>query len=322
MEYRELTFASVNDPALAEIATLLSSEWTGFSPASLYRKYAGNPHALPGTAHFICVYDEGSLVAANGYLPARFRIGNRSVLGVQDCDSFVKAECRGKGIFSGLVRRAEASYGAMGYDFLYGFPNVFSRGAYEKLGWTFVRDIDYVGKPLLLAPQTRGQTTRAGLRIEPISVEAAAVLESYPENEVRLELGKDFAAWRFPAARGLYEAFLATDSRGECAHAITAYNEDSGALKICVLGGSSSEARIALLRQLGRRMGRRVKRILACAPNDSSELSEYRRAGFLTPSIMRFVKHSTTTLICKELSDRSAPTDLSWRIQYADYDTI
>lgn len=325
MEYRELSFSSPTEPVLAEIATLLSTEWSGFTAESLYAKYAGNPHALPGTAHFICVYDGGRLVAANGYIPSRFRIGERVTLGVQDCDSFVRAECRGKGVFSALVRRAEAYFEGLGYDFLFGFPNAFSTGAYEKLGWTDVREVAYEGKPILFGSAGSGRAARGargGIRVERISLEAAAALESYPAGEGRLELSPAYAAWRFPATRGSYEASLASAPGGDRAWAITGYDTATKALRICALGGATGPARVGLLRALGRQASRPLARIQACAPLDAAELADFRRAGFLPPALMRRIRRSTTKLICRTLGGRDAILASPWRIQYADFDTV
>lgn len=323
MEYRELEFTRGDDPVLGEIAGLLSTEWKGFSATSLHSKYVGNPHALPGTAHFICVYDGGRLVAANGYIPSRFRMGNKTLLGVQDCDSFVRAECRGKGIFSALVRRAEDYFSRQGYDFLYGFPNEFSRGAYEKLGWETLREIGYVGKPCFQRAGGASFPAREGrVHIERIPIEAAASLEDHGEDEMGLDLDPEYATWRFPASRGDYAAYLATDPSGQCAHAITAYDAESQALRICSLGGASLEARIFLLRSLGRVSGRKVSRIQACASPNAEEARGYSRAGFLPPSLMRLIKRSSSLLIRKPLTVPGGVSDKAWRIQYADYDTI
>jgi len=321
-ELRALRFDNPDAPELAEVAALLNTEWSGFSPALLFAKYGGNPRAPEGAAHFVGAYADGALVAANGYIPARYRAGGSSLLGVQDCDSFVRSDWRGKGVFSRIVAWSEQHYRAAGCDFLYGFPNENSFRAYEKAGWTIGRLVDYVAKPMVpfIERSILGAAARKGYVIEPVGLDE--VPDEVPEDpgaSLALDLGEGYARWRFSRERGAYRAWRAGDGAGRSAWAVARYDGGRGA-RIMASGGDVGLLSLALRAAT---LGEGRERLaIACQPAEEARSGAFRRAGFLGPRLTAFVKRRTMRLVYRSFNPGVGDLSRLLDLQYADYDTV
>lgn len=322
IELKPLRLASPDDPALAALASLFGTEWTGFSPALLYAKYAGNPFAPTGAANFVAAYSGGELVAANGYIPARYRAGDTTLLGVQDCDSFVRADWRGKGVFSRIVAWSEEHYRAAGCDFLYGFPNENSFRAYEKAGWTIGRLVEYTAKPVvpILERLALSAADRKGLVVEPVAVAALPGGESrHDGGALELDLGGGYARWRFAEERGDYEAWRVRDREGRIAWAVTRRDGGRG-IRIMSVGGDTNLLPFALRAAILGPSGERLA--IACHPVDHARARAFRLAGFLGPRITSLVKRRTMRLVYKNFNSGTGDLSCLLDLQYADYDTV
>lgn len=352
MEVREVFFTSENDPLLARIVGLFSTEWSGFEAASLYRKYADNPAAKADTPHFLCVFDGEDLVAANGYIPALYTGPEGSLACVQDCDSFVAKAYRKQGLFSAVIERAEKIFTERGYDVLYGFPNSRSFKAYSNAGWTHNRDIVYTMR--LLDPRSgfsRRTKARASALLKPLAsllyacfqrsarsgaakwrargyTEEALEGGSYRDDPASrdgifaLELYPSYVAWRFPRERGRYTTIRASGGAGRGGEVLLKSEEGKSTVRLLALSGESAESRRAALAFACDRFSRSATKILACAPIDEGELREFRTAGFLSPRLTSRLWGMRTPFVYKCLRPGLDLGRAAWRVQFSDYDTV
>lgn len=315
--------AGPGDPVLRDLAALYSEEWTGFSPELLWAKYGNNPQAPAGLPPFLAVYADGRLAAANGYIATRFIGGERPLVGVQDCDSYVGRAYRGKGIFSKLIKECERVYAAAGADFIYGYPNENSFGSYRRLDWGIGRAADYRGKAYLgpLGASYRA-ADRAALRRaraggwEIVPADPAALPAAAPgAGLVAQDTDGPYLAWRLAPGRGPYRAALARRGAQE---GWAAWRVAEGGLKVMALGGDAQGSALAL------RYAAAGLRGLAQAvePLDPARAAALGAAGYMPAALMRLMKKRTMTVVwralAKDLPDLGRILDLS----YADFDTV
>lgn len=130
--------------------------------------------------------------------PARFKIGDADVLGVQSIDTLTDHRHRGKGLFKKL---AVSTYGRCtddGVALVYGFPNGSSAfGFFERLGWTKLDPVPFLVRPLRLGYLAR----RAGLPAsviarmpDPPIVLSEPILSGTQDLRVILDFDEEFDA--------------------------------------------------------------------------------------------------------------------------------
>jgi GNAT superfamily N-acetyltransferase len=330
LEFRPIRFDAPTDQALKDITELYLEEWTGFSPETLYAKYAGNPQA-PGTfPYFLGVYIDGKLAGANGYIATNFTSGGERYLGVQDCDSYVGKAYRGQGIFGKLIRECERLFAELGADFLFGYPNENSFGSYQRLGWTIGRHIDYQGKAyvgplgaMMLARDKAALRTaeRQGYELRELDPAAlgseGADLRGLGDHLAGQYVDGSYLAWRLRAERARYKAVLV---RKDTQSSWVAWRQDEGSIKIMALGGQSAGMALAL-RSACISLGGRG-RAQACSPLSEPAALAFRAAGFMGPTLMRMIKKRTMRVVYKALGTRTPDVGNLLDVQYADFDTV
>lgn len=350
MEFREIRFQGPEDPSLSSISSLLNEEWTGFSPEQLFRKYSGNPVEKDESPHFICMYENGVLAAANGYLPVEYHDGDRILYGVQDCDSYVARAFRKRGYFTELVKQAESRYRGYGYDFIFGFPNKKSLKTYQNLGWEQGAEMRFAVRilnPSLIQPQNNtrwamvllrpgfkvwnavlGTRLRASLRRFRKSgykfeeLPAEAYKEKVPkDSRFRLRLGTDYLRWRFGGSKNKYSTIQADGPSGE-SRILISFEAERRILRILAIDGTSEEARSAALCFLSHTWKDKVSRIRAWVSDPEDRERDYPAAGFLNPRLVDSFFGVSLNFLYKDLSGHSIPVGSRWYLRYVDSDTV
>lgn len=83
------------------------------------------------------IEQEGKIVAFNGYLPRKIKVGERRIWALQSFDTVTDPDCRGRGLFGQLQQLIYQEVKKAGIPWLYGWTSeigfkVFTR----KVGWT------------------------------------------------------------------------------------------------------------------------------------------------------------------------------------------
>lgn len=349
MEFREIRFQSPEDPALVEISSLLNEEWTGFSPAKLYKKYSGNPVEKEGTPHFICAYENDVLAAVNGYIPAVYQDRNRVLLGVQDCDSYVARAFRKRGLFTELVKQAEVRFTGYGYDFLFGFPNKKSLKTYQNLGWKQGAEMRFAmsllnlslvnsginrGWARLLKPVFWLLKTMQGLQLN-ASVRrflklgytfSVIPVEEYQEkstddSRLHLRLETEYLRWRFGGSGNQYEAIRCRGPSGE-AQILYSFEAERKILRVLAIDGASKKARSAALCFLSYAWKDKVSRIRAWVSDPEDRERDFPSAGFLDSRIVDRYFGVSLFFLYKDLAGDRIPVGSRWYLRYVDSDTV
>lgn len=117
-----------------------------FSPALWVWKHVQNPFE---SSRFWSAWDSDQLIGTRPLWAWRLKLGIEKVVAFQCVDTAVSAAYRGRGVFSGLVRRMLEDIDNV---LIFNFPNSNSFPGYMKLGWvalsglrTFVRPLSFGG---------------------------------------------------------------------------------------------------------------------------------------------------------------------------------
>lgn len=99
-----------------------------------------------GKSFFFGVFDNDNLIAMNAFMPMQFVYKNKLYNVVESCESAVALDYRNRGIFSKIIKYAEAWLASHNYDFIVGFPNINSYPGFMKLGWEVLAVMEHFGK--------------------------------------------------------------------------------------------------------------------------------------------------------------------------------
>ena len=140
-------------------------------PENWLRKHYGNPASAE--PKLFGAFDGEKLVGINGFLEMNYAYGNVKFRVVQSCDTAVDPDYRGRGIFTKLIRSAEAEFRDQGYDAMIGFPNFNSHPGFLKMGW-----LEMLRSSKLFLPANVRNMIRhmKGIDLTPVSNAAAWVL--------------------------------------------------------------------------------------------------------------------------------------------------
>jgi GNAT superfamily N-acetyltransferase len=80
---------------------------------------------------------EGKIVAFNGYLPRKIKVGNKMIWALQSFDTATDPDCRGFGLFGKLQELIYAEMRKAGIPWLYGWASEIGFKVFtQKVGWT------------------------------------------------------------------------------------------------------------------------------------------------------------------------------------------
>lgn len=105
--------------------------------------FSANPYP------FAVARAEGDIVGVSAYIWSRMQFGAGNGQSCQAVDSFVRADMRGRGIFSALARAYDAHACRSGADLVWGLPNDNAAPAwFGGLGWHNHGQVPFLIKPL------------------------------------------------------------------------------------------------------------------------------------------------------------------------------
>ncbi len=99
-----------------------------------HQKHYMNP--LSKASNVFCAIEGERIIGLSTYVPLQYIYQNTIYSAIQPCDVCVDPAYQGRGIFTGILKYAEAYYADQGWDVMITFPNNKSYGAFIKLGWT------------------------------------------------------------------------------------------------------------------------------------------------------------------------------------------
>jgi GNAT superfamily N-acetyltransferase len=219
MKWNDYQFSTYTDEDIAEILTLVSALWG--NNASLNHdyftwKHRSNPF-LTGDIGIVAKY-AGRVIGFLGYVPAEYIVDNNRFMILQQCDTVVHPEHRGKGLFSAMSRAGLQMYGSE-YKYVVNFTsNYVTAGGLLKLGWqplTTVRYLRRLSLPNLLKSRLfpASCTTLIPGRFEDIEVSdkirasdfsGAGVTGDYAEGKICLNKTLALLEWRLSKPRATY----------------------------------------------------------------------------------------------------------------------
>lgn len=107
--------------------------------------YKNNPSGDP----VIWVAENGDkIIGHRAYIPAKVKLGSKTVIAGQAINTATAAEYRRRGIFSELISESLIEANERGWAFIYNFPNEYSYPGYLKAGWDNVCKISRLIKVL------------------------------------------------------------------------------------------------------------------------------------------------------------------------------
>ncbi len=118
---------------LNEVATANTTE------ADWLYKHRDNP--LSKGYHVFGAVNNDGIIGLNGFMSMDFQIENHVFQAVQSCDSAVKTNYQGKGVFTKIIKESERFYKNLHVDLMFGFPNKNSYPGFIKLGWLHMLDV-------------------------------------------------------------------------------------------------------------------------------------------------------------------------------------
>lgn len=99
-----------------------------------------------GESIFVGVFDNQCLVAMNAYMPIYYTYNTEVLKALESCESAVNINYRHQGLFSKIMIFMEEWAQEQGYDFLVGYPNIYSYPGFIKLGWEVVNTVEAYGR--------------------------------------------------------------------------------------------------------------------------------------------------------------------------------
>ena len=160
----------------------------------------------------------GSVVGFLGYVPAEYKIGNNKFMILQQSDTVVHPEHRGKGLFSTLSKTGMQMYGGE-YKFIVNYTsNYITSTGLLKLGWQPLATINYLRRLNLLnlIRNTLSSANRVALNpgkcgdievsdiIRSSDIFSAGIATCYSEKKISLNKIPDFLEWRLSNPRARY----------------------------------------------------------------------------------------------------------------------
>ena len=148
----------------------------------------------------------GSVVGARPFLPLRMRAGGETTVGLQTCDTVVRADHRRRGVFTAMTSWAYDRYARLEPTFAFHLPNAVAREAYRSVGAREVGEVPTyyrIHRPLALLGERNG-----GNRSEPLDVALTAGAWTYlharevtrpPTTDLRVERHDEVPAETFAA---------------------------------------------------------------------------------------------------------------------------
>ena len=83
------------------------------------------------------IEQKGKIVAFNGYLPRKIKVGNRTIWGLQSFDTVTDPDCRGQGLFGQLQKQIYDQMQSAGIGWVYGWTSEIGFKVFtEKMDWT------------------------------------------------------------------------------------------------------------------------------------------------------------------------------------------
>lgn len=133
-EYDVRTYASGDR---AGVLSLLETQW-GYRPTPTWFewKYVDDPYR--DEVSMTLAEHDGEIVAVQGYVPCRVRMGDRDVAALKPVDAVVHPDHRRKGLYSRITEHAIQYYRDREPAFFFNYPNAASLGAQQQLGWSEV----------------------------------------------------------------------------------------------------------------------------------------------------------------------------------------
>lgn len=170
----QLDWAVPYGPELAdEVVALHRRVWPGADitdPGHHRWQYQDNPAGV-ALAAFAREKDSGALVSQFGVVPLRMWVGGQERLAGLALNVATDVAYRGRGLFTGLARAADALMKQRGISLAWAFPNVNSfPGFISRLGYTHMGDV-----PLLVRPVNVRRIVSRKVRV-PVVDRAAALL--------------------------------------------------------------------------------------------------------------------------------------------------
>jgi len=152
----------------AGFLSLYESVFGGGSEAWLDWKYVENPYA--DHVPIIVAEREGDIVGAKPAFVLDMRVGDRTLLALQPCDTMVHSDHRRRGLYSRMLTHQKEAYRSREGAFFFNFPNPASMPGSLKAGWrpaarvpTYYR----IQSPAAVERQRNGERARrrdAGVR--------------------------------------------------------------------------------------------------------------------------------------------------------------
>jgi GNAT superfamily N-acetyltransferase len=219
MEWHGYQLSTFADEDIEEILILISALWgndTSFNRDYFTWKHRKNP-LLTGNIGIAAKY-AGKVVGFLGYVPAEYQTGDSRFSILQQCDTVVHPEHRGKGLFSAMSKMGMNLH-AGEYSYIVNFTsNYMTAGGLLKIGWQPLAPVRYLRKfsyvnliKNRLSPES--QTALTPGRFGDIEVSdklpASGIFETgipdcYARNKIHLKKTTEYIEWRLAYPRAKY----------------------------------------------------------------------------------------------------------------------
>jgi hypothetical protein len=218
MKWNDYQLATYTDEDIEEILALIGTLWgndTSFNRQYFIWKHRMNPFLRRNIG--IVARFAGRVIGFLGYVPAEYKIGNNSFMTLQQSDTVVHPEYRGKGLFSVMSKTGLQMYGGE-YKYIVNFTsNYMTAGGLLKLGWLPLANVQYLrrlnwlniirnrflaGRSALKPGRSGDIEVSAGIRSPDIT--AAGLANCYVEEKICLNKTPQFLDWRLSNPRNKY----------------------------------------------------------------------------------------------------------------------
>jgi GNAT superfamily N-acetyltransferase len=221
MKYHGYQLSPYTGADIEEILSLVSALWgddTSFNRNYFIWKHRKNPF-LKGDIGIVARYS-GNIIGFLGYVPAEYRIDVNRFMILQQCDTVVHPEHRGKGLFSAMSKTGMQIYGGE-YRYIVNFTsNYMTAGGLLKLGWQPLAPVRYLRRLNCLNLIKNRLSSANRLALEPgrfgdievsdniraSDIVGAGITGGRAENKICLHKTTDFLEWKLsnPRARYIY----------------------------------------------------------------------------------------------------------------------
>lgn len=143
----DVTYQMAEKDSIPQQVALFNKAFGSSETESMWhQKHYMNP--LSKASNIFCAMEGDRIVGLSTYVPLQYIYQNTVYHAIQPCDVCVDPAFQGRGIFTGILKYAEAYYASHGWDVMVTFPNKKSYGAFIKLGWTVTCRIQKLYLPI------------------------------------------------------------------------------------------------------------------------------------------------------------------------------